>query len=66
MFPATSRLSETSLTAIITHFNTHNLQRNQVIYREGDPADNLYFVQHGEIIVIIFLKKKRDSSFNCS
>lgn len=50
-FPATSRLSETTLSTIITNFSTHTLQRNQVIFKEGDPAENLYFVQQGEVVV---------------
>ena len=34
---------------LLTDFLYHKVNKNSIIYREGDPSDNLYFIISGEV-----------------
>ena len=47
--PIFSRLTKTSLGKITYYFANKKAIKNQVIYKEGDPAEYVYIIQSGEI-----------------
>lgn len=40
------------ISSLLFLFESLNLKRNQLIYKEGDKSDFLYFIKSGEIEVV--------------
>jgi CRP/FNR family transcriptional regulator, cyclic AMP receptor protein len=46
-----TRFQEPDLIALAESLRERRLRRNQVLFREGDPGDELFIVRHGSVLV---------------
>ena len=46
-----ARFAEPDLTALAASLHERRLRKNQLLFREGDPGDEMFIVRHGVVLV---------------
>ncbi len=56
--------AETDLAALAHRLRERMLRRNQVLFHEGDPGDEMFLVRHGSVLVSKVVKGKVEQVLN--
>ena len=58
-----TRFGEPDLIALAESLHERHLRKNQVLFREGDPGDEMFIVRNGTVLVS---RRSRAASSRCS